>query len=93
MQTHPFDELKGQMPPDRWLPVLYLLFFGGVLLICLWVEVNRRHQLPAAQPTCFGIGHNLPRRSAHKRTWFGFIKKPVFRLLDHIPAEKLTLYG
>ncbi|MBN8820674.1 MULTISPECIES: hypothetical protein [unclassified Spirosoma] len=93
MQTHPIEPLKGQMPTYRWLPVIYLLFFGGVLLICLWAEVNRRQQLPTVQPTCFGVGHNLPIQSAPKRTWFGAIKKPVFRLRDHIPAEKLTLYG
>lgn len=93
MQTHPFDDLKGQMPTYSWLPVMYLLFFGGVLLLCLWAEVNRRQQLPNGQPTCSGVGHNLPSQSAPKLTWFGAIKKPVFRLRDHIPAEKLTLYG
>lgn len=93
MQIHSFDELKGQMPSYRWLPVIYLLFFGGVLLICLWAEVNRRKQLPTVQPTYSGVGHNPPNRSAPKRTWFGHSKKPVFRLRDHIPAEKLTLYG
>lgn len=74
MSTHPFEELKGQMPTYSWLPVIYLLFFGGVLLISLWAEVNRRQPLPTVQPTCFGVGHKLPIQSSPKLTWFGDIK-------------------
>lgn len=93
MQTYHVEPSNGQTPYYRWLPVSYLLFFVGVLLICLWAEVKRRQQLLKAQPACSLVGANPPIRSAPKLTWFGNTKKPDFRLRNHIPAEKLPLYG
>ncbi|MCX6218626.1 hypothetical protein [Spirosoma sp.] len=58
METHPIVPLKEKIPIDHWLPVIYLLFFGGVLLSCLWAEVNRRQQLLKTQPACYDLGAN-----------------------------------
>jgi hypothetical protein len=38
-----------EVSSNRWIPLLALLFFVVVSLICLWAEANRRqqHRLPA----------------------------------------------
>ena len=100
MSTHSVVPSKGQMPAYRWQPLSYLLFFGGVLLICLWAEVNRRQQLPNTQSVCSCISVISPLttgcspvRAAPKPSWFRDVKKPLFRPCDHIPAENLKPYG
>lgn len=42
MQTPDIVPAKEATPVYPWLPIAYLLLFGGTLLLCLWAEAGRQ---------------------------------------------------
>jgi hypothetical protein len=48
----PIVSLEGQTSYYRWLPVSYLILFGGVILVCLWAEANRQPAITKVQSDC-----------------------------------------
>ena len=102
METRHVLSSKGQTPSYCWLPIRYLLLFGGVFLISPWAEVNRKQQFSEALTacTCVGAKHLSatatgcnPVRSAPKTERLEGVEKPVFSPCDLIPVENLKSYG
>jgi hypothetical protein len=58
MQTHSVQSSKEQSPVYRWLPLTYLLLFGGLFLLCLWAEVSRRQRIAKPQTTRSCVRNN-----------------------------------
>ena len=102
MQTQSVQSFRKQPPVYRWGPVIYLLLFGGVFLICLWAELSRHQRMPTAQTTSSYVKANplSPAvtgcaliRLSPKTNLFRGPKKPVFSPCDLIPVKSLRLYG
>ena len=102
MQTQSDLSFREQTPVYPWGPVIYLLLFGGVFLMCLWAELSRRQRMPKAQTTSSYVGANplSPAVTACALTYlfpktnlFKGSKKPVFSPYDLIPVKDVKLYG
>ena len=102
MQMQSVQSFREQTPLYHWGPVIYLLLFGGVFLICLWAELSRRQRMPKAQTTSSYVRANPLSstvtacaliRLSPKTNLFREPKKPVFSPCDLIPVKNLKLYG
>ncbi|MBC3788436.1 hypothetical protein [Spirosoma utsteinense] len=79
MATYPTNLSKERGPFYQWLPLSYLLLFGGAFLGSLWAEMKRRQQPAKGQIICSCIGANplstpatrcILFRSSPKTNWF-----------------------